>query len=118
MFLVCLDNVRVAAESKSPIDTEEGKNQGWDNLFFYDIINYILRQYFSNTCNFGPFCYVCISKYFFEKHQHNLVGIINFPISRIDLIAINLFPLLSSIFNQFISSPCKGLFNSVDVLIK
>ena len=46
LCLVCLDNVRVAAEAKSPVDTEEGENQSWDNLFFYDIINYILRQYF------------------------------------------------------------------------
>ena len=112
VFLVCLYNVWVAAESKSPIDKEEGKNQSRDNLFFYDIMNYILRQYFSNTCNFGPFCYVCISKHGFEEHQHNLVGISNFSISRINIIEINLVPLLSPIFNQFNSSPCKGLLNS------
>ena len=116
IILVCLDNVRVAAEAKSPVDTEEGQNQSWDNLFFYDITNSILQQYFSNTCYFGPFCYVCISKYVFEEFQHSLVEISKFPNVRIDLIAINLVPFISPISNQFNSS--KGLFNSVDVLMK
>jgi hypothetical protein len=66
MFLVCLYNVIVAADAKGPVDTEEGENQSWDNLFFYDIINYILQQYFSKTCGFGPFCNVYISKYVFK----------------------------------------------------
>ena len=116
MFLVCLDNVRVAADAKGPVYTEEGENQSWNNLFVYDIMNYILQQYFSKTSGLGPFCNVCISKYVFEEHQHSLVEISKFPNVRIDLIAINLVPFISPISNQFNSS--KGLFNSVDVLMK